>query len=307
MQSDRDTIELAVPPDFGLPQAVPAGTVLVTGAGGQLGMDVMRVAAAAGIAAVGLDREALDITDAADVQRVMEVCSPNAVIHCAAWTAVDDAEERESDASRVNGEGTHNVARAAEACGARLVAVSTDYVFSGSAVDGYREDDETDPINAYGRSKLAAERATAEHPNAVIARTAWLFGEHGPNFVRTIARLATERPSIDVVTDQVGSPTWTMHLARALLECAAGSMTGVVHLAGTPVATWHDVASEVVHQMGIACEVRPTTSEAFPRPAARPACSILQVTRAETPAVGDWREGVSAVLASYAATGSSRA
>lgn len=305
MQTDRDTIELATPSGFTLPSEAPTGTVLVTGASGQLGMDVMRVAAAAGVHAVGLDRAALDITDAHQVRRVITACAPSVIIHCAAWTAVDDAEQHEADAERVNGDGTRHVAEAAASIDARLVTVSTDYVFAGTSTNGYCEDDVTDPINAYGRTKLAAELATLAHPNAVVARTAWLYGEHGSNFVNTIARLALERTEIEVVTDQVGSPTWTLHLARALLECAASAMTGIVHLAGAPTATWHEVASEVVRQLGVACIVRPTTSDAFPRPAARPACSILRVTRPETPNVGDWREGVRAVLARYAATGSS--
>lgn len=289
-------IELVVPADFSMPDAVPAGRILVTGAAGQLGMDVMRVAAAAGCDAIGVDRAELDITDAPRVRQFVEELRPSVIIHCAAWTAVDDAESHEDAARQVNEAGTANIADAARAVGAKLVAVSTDYVFPGDATDGYAEGDATGPANAYGRTKLRAEAAALSAPGAVVARTAWLFGEHGANFVRTIAGLAQTRDSLDVVNDQTGSPTWSLHLARALITCAASDITGIVHLAGAPTATWYDVACEVVRQLGATCEVRPVSSDAFPRPAARPACSILRVTRAGTPAMGDWRDGVAAVI-----------
>ncbi len=297
MMDARSAIELAIPADVELPSRVPAGRILVTGAAGQLGMDVMRIAAAAGCDAIGVDRTELDITDADAVRELVDHMRPAVIIHCAAWTAVDDAETQEAAARLVNEAGTTHVAEAARRVGAKLVAVSTDYVFPGDAVDGYAEDDVTGPTNAYGRTKLLAEHAALAVPGAVVARTAWLFGEHGANFVRTIAGLALQRESIEVVNDQVGSPTWSLHLARALVECAASDITGIVHLAGSPTATWYDVACEVVRQLNASCTVHPVSSDAFPRPAARPACSILRVTRAGTPSMGDWRDGVRAVLA----------
>lgn len=274
------------------------GLLLVTGGDGQLGRAVARVAARRGRRALALGRAELDITDAARVHGVVGRAAPEAVVHCAAWTAVDDAEADHAGAFAVNEGGSRNVAAAARAVGARLAVVSTDYVFPGTNPDGYAEHDATDPVNAYGASKLAGEQAAqAEHPGVLIARTAWVFSHEGANFVRTILRLAASREAIDVVDDQVGSPTWTHHLATALVDALDAGLEGVVHLAGSPAATWHEVAREVVSAAGLACEVRPTTSDRFPRPAPRPACSILRATRPDTPAVGDWREGVRAVVA----------
>lgn len=271
--------------------------LLVTGAGGQLGRDVVRAATAAGHDVLAAGRVELDVEDAARVSQVAMQFVPEAIIHCAAWTAVDDAEESREEAFRANELGTRNVALAAKAIGAHVVAVSTDYVFPGSNPAGYAEYDETGPINVYGESKLAAEQSLFDVlPEATLARTAWLFGAEGSNFVRTIARLAAGRESLEVVTDQVGSPTWTGHLATALVTCAARRIAGPLHLAGSPPATWFEVAQEVVRVSGAECEIRPTTSDAFPRPAPRPANSILRVTRPETPPVGDWRDGVRAVL-----------
>jgi len=258
----------------------------------------MRAAGEAGHEALGLDRAHLDITDAAAAERVVADWAPTAVIHCAAWTAVDEAEEHRDAAFAANEAGSRNVAAAAHAAGAYIIGVSTDYVFAGTDPEGYAEQDKPNPINVYGASKLAGEHALLEaHPEGAVARTAWLFGADGENFVRTIARLAATRDSLDVVTDQVGSPTWTGHLAAALVVAAEQRIPGILHLGGAPTATWHEVASEVVRVLGAPCEVRPTTSDRFPRPAPRPACSILRVTRAETPAMGDWRDGVRAVLA----------
>jgi dTDP-4-dehydrorhamnose reductase len=214
---------------------------------------------------------------------------------------VDDAEEHRDAAFLVNEQGTRNVCAAAHRHGAYVITVSTDYVFNGSSEDGYSEGDITDPINVYGASKLGSEEATLQYPEFGVARTAWLFGEHGNNFVKTIAALAASRPELDVVQDQVGSPTWTMHLAEALVQAAEKRLAGVLHLAGSPTATWFDMAREVVRVTGADCVVKPTTSDKFVRPAARPACSILRVTRADTPTVGDWREGVAAVCATLIA------
>lgn len=283
-----------------MPSRAPDGSpprILVTGAGGQLGRAVVRAAAAHGCHALGLPRADLDVTDVGAVDGVLQALRPHAVVHCAAMTDVDGAEADPDRALAINGEGTRAVATAAASAGAHLVYVSTDYVFPGTAPGGYAEDDEVGPINAYGASKLAGERAARELvPDACIARTAWLFGADGANFVRTIAALATSRPAIDVVADQQGSPTWTVHLADALVLCATQRMGGIVHLAGSPPATWHALAEQVVATLGVECEVRPVASAAFPRPAPRPAHSVLRSTRTDAPLVGDWREGLAATL-----------
>lgn len=277
---------------------VTAGdAILVTGGSGQLGSELMHESAVRGLDAVGLGHAELDVTDATRVCELVAALRPAAIVHCAAWTVVDDAEVDPAGALRVNGEGTANVVAAARDVGAYLLTVSTDYVFAGDDAGGYDEGSATDPINAYGASKLAAEHVTLELPGAAVARTAWLFGATGTNFVRTIIGLALQRDAIDVVTDQVGSPTYAPHLAGALLDCVQQRLPGVLHLVGSPTATWFDVASEVVRVLGASCEVRPTTSDRFPRPARRPACSILRATRADTPSVGDWRDGVHEVVA----------
>lgn len=280
-----------------------AHTMLVTGAGGQLGRDVIEAAAHRGWGVVGLGRAELDVTDDARVAAVVRDLRPDAIVHCAAWTDVDGAEADLAGAFAVNGHGTATIADAAASSGAYLVLLSTDYVFGGDAEDGYAEGDAPDPVNAYGDSKLAAERAALAIDGAAVVRTSWLFGRTGTNFVRTIARLASERDAIDVVDDQRGCPTYTRHLAGALVECCERRLPGIVHLTGSPAATWFDLARAVVEELGASCEVRPTTSDRFPRPARRPACSILRVTRGDTPEVGDWRDGVREVVAAIRAEG----
>ncbi len=271
--------------------------ILVTGAAGQLGVDVVAAAAESGITALGVSRRELDVTDSARVTDIVSAFQPDAIIHCAAWTAVDDAEAQPEAARDVNEVGTRVIAQAADACGAHLVAVSTDYVFDGRAEAGYAENDPTAPINEYGRTKLLAERAAREVCSSVtVARTSWAFGCHGANFVRTILGLASTRDAIDVVSDQRGCPTWTRHLADALLAAAESRIQGTLHLVGSPACSWHDLAVAAVHEAGIDCDVRAVSSDRFPRPAPRPACSILRVTRPETPVVGDWHEGVAAVV-----------
>jgi len=271
-----------------------ARSILVTGAGGQLGVAVMEAAALAGVQAVGLGRAELDITDGDRVRTVMEQLRPRAVIHCAAWTDVDGAEQDRAGAFRVNETGTRVIAQACDVVGAHLVAVSTDYVFPGTALQGYAERDITGPINVYGESKLAGERAIRETLGeaACIARTAWLFSAQAPNFVQTMAGLVRTRPALDVVDDQRGNPTWCGHLATALVTCAVERIGGTHHLVDSPAATWRDLAEAVAEELGVACEVRPTTSDAYPRPAKRAEISVLRVTNAATPAMGLWRDGV---------------
>lgn len=273
-------------------------SILVTGAGGQLGQAVLAAAAARGLPAIGLTRAELDVADSAQLLEVVEQLRPAAVIHCAAWTDVDGAEADREGAFRVNEQGSRAVAAACRATGAHLVAVSTDYVFPGTSPEGYAEEDATGPINVYGESKLAGERAIRGvlGDEACIVRSAWLFSAQAPNFVQTIARLAEGREAIDVVDDQRGNPTFCGHLADALLTCALERIGGTLHLVDQPAATWCDLAAAVVEELALPCKVRPTTSEAYPRPAARAAVSVLRVTNPRTPAMGSWREGVTASL-----------
>ncbi|MDQ6750395.1 MAG: dTDP-4-dehydrorhamnose reductase [Actinomycetota bacterium] len=271
--------------------------ILVTGAGGMLGQDVVRAAVAAGHEPIGLDRRALDVTDRELVQRAVANAGPNAVINCAAWTDVDGAESSPGEADAVNGAGAGHVAQATAEAGALLVHVSTDYVFDGTSISPYTESAPTSPISAYGATKLAGEdavaRAGTEH---VIVRSSWLFGAGGGNFVQTMLRLGDERESVAVVTDQTGCPTWTVHLAHALIELAASDRRGVLHVAGDGACSWNEFAVEIFAQAGLSCRVEPATTEEMARPAARPANSVLRSERV-APELPHWRDGLAGYLA----------
>ena len=265
---------------------------LVIGHRGMLGTDLMAHLTAQGHDAVGLDLPEIDITDRRQAMRRVSEAAPDVVFHLAAWTDVDGAEENEEQALLVNGEGTRNVAIAARDAGAALVAVSTDYVFPGTG-GPYQEDSATDPIQAYGRTKLAGERlAELEYPEGTrIARTAWLYGAHGRNVVDTMIGLAEGRDPVDVVADQEGCPTWTRDLCPALVEVAA-LPPGVYHTAGGGSTTWAGFAREAFRLAGVQCEVRDTTTEAFARPAPRPAVSVLEVTHEGAPRLRAWEDAL---------------
>jgi dTDP-4-dehydrorhamnose reductase len=267
--------------------------ILVCGAGGMLGHDVVR--AAAGHEVTALARTELDVTDAGAVSRAIADARPDAVINCAAWTDVDGTEEHEQAATRVNGEGAGNVAAAAAEVGASVLYVSSDYVFDGSKSEPYEESDPTAPLSAYGRSKLAGEVATADaNPRHFIVRSSWLFGSHGGNFVATMLRLGREREELNVVHDQVGCPTWTGHLAKGLLDIAGGEVFGVHHLAGSGECSWCEFAREIFRQADVACEVHPIGSDDYPLPARRPAYSVLRSTRGLQ--LPRWEEGLAGYL-----------
>ena len=271
--------------------------LLVTGAAGMLGTDV--VAAASGYDVVALARADLDITDADAVRAAVRDSQPDAVINCAAWTNVDAAETEEAQATRINGDGAGHLAAAAAEVGAHIVHVSTDYVFDGAATTPYPEDAPTGPIGAYGRSKLAGEIAVAEAaPDSyAIARTAWLFGPHGKNFVDTMLRLASERDELKVVDDQVGCPTYAGHLAVALVEIAERRLTGIHHTAGSGSCTWWDLAVATFERTGTEIKVNRGSTEELGYPAPRPLYSVLGVTRDDTPRLPRWQDGLDAHLA----------
>jgi dTDP-4-dehydrorhamnose reductase len=271
--------------------------LLVTGAAGMLGTDV--IAAAAGHDVIALARADLDVTDAAAVDAAVDGARPDAVIHCAAWTDVDGAEADEAAATAVNGDGAGHVARAAASAGAHVVHVSSDYVFDGRASEPYTEAAVTNPLSAYGRSKLAGERAVAAGtPDAhAIVRSSWLFGVHGKNFVDTMLRLAGERDEVTVVDDQVGCPTYTGHLAAALVNVAERRLQGVLHVAGRGACSWWELARATFARAGLDCTVKPGTTAELGRPAPRPAFSVLGSTRVDAPVLPSWREGLDAHLA----------
>ena len=272
--------------------------LLVTGAAGMLGRDVVAAAESAGHDAVALARRDLDIADPAAVRAAVAAARPDAVVNCAAWTDVDGAEANEAAATAVNGAGAGNVAAAAAAAGAFAVQVSTDYVFDGTAREPYGESAPTAPIGAYGRSKLAGEVAVARAAGDAhaIVRSSWLFGEHGGNFVATMLRLARERDELTVVDDQVGCPTFTGHLATALVTIAEQRLQGVRHVAGSGSCSWHDLAAAAFAATGAELRLTRGSTADLGRPAPRPAYSVLRSERPGTPVLPPWQDGLHAYL-----------
>ena len=267
--------------------------LLITGAAGMLGREV---SAAAG-SAVALSRSELDITDAGAAGAAVRAAAPDVVVNCAAYTDVDGAEEAIDEAMAINGAGAGNVARAASAVGAWTIHVSSDYVFDGSKREPYVESDATGPLSRYGISKLAGERAVIEAaPDShTIVRSSWLFGTGGPCFPATILRLARERDELTVVDDQVGCPTFTAHLARALLELAAARPVGIVHVAGSGQCSWYEFAGRIVEGAGLRCRISPGRTEDLARPAPRPAFSVLASER-DAPRLPPWPAGLDEYL-----------
>ena len=287
--------------------------VLVTGALGMLGHDVARAGERGGHELVLVDLPELDITDEAAVAALLAELTArpgglDGIVNCAAWTDVDGAEEKADAARAVNAGGAGVLARAAADAGVRLVHVSTDYVFDGVApLDeegnprAYLERDPTEPETVYGVTKLEGERAVlgASRRHAV-ARTAWLYGVDGANFPATMLRLASDRDAVQVVTDQVGSPTWSGHLAPALLGLLERGVEGLVHLTGGGHVSWNGFAREIFRQAEVDCRVEPTTSEQFKRPAPRPAWSALETERDDVLPLPPWQDGLAGYLAARA-------
>jgi dTDP-4-dehydrorhamnose reductase len=244
-----------------------------------LGQDLVSLLRASGADPAAVDRSQLDITDPAAAAAVIGQVRPDVVVNCAAWTAVDDAEAHEDRALAVNGAGAANLAAACAAAGARLLLPSTDYVFGGTSSRPYAEDDEPAPRTAYGRTKLAGEQAVLELlPGAgYVLRTAWLYGAHGPNFVRTMIRLEAARDTVAVVDDQHGQPTWTEDVARQILLLAeSDAKPGIYHASSTGQTTWLGLARAVFELLGAdPGRVTPTSSAELSRPAPRPAYSVL--------------------------------
>ena len=269
--------------------------LLVTGARGMLGQAVVGAAAARGHDVEARGRDALDITDRHSVAATFAAARPEVVVNCAAWTDVDGAETAEAAARAINATGAGHVARAAAEAGAFLVHVSTDYVFDGSSKRGeaWLESDPVAPLGAYGRTKLEGEQLIAAAGSGhAIVRTVWLFGHGGSNFVDTMRRLGAERDELQVVADQVGCPTFTGHLAEALLTIGERRAAGIHHVAGGGACSWFDLALATFEATGTRVRVMPVTTESFPRPAARPAWSVLGSERADAVRLPDWREGL---------------
>jgi len=254
--------------------------VLVTGAGGLLGHAVVPALAHAGHEVHAFGHAELDVTRVGEFGRVAEDVRPDCIFHLAAWAKVDDCERDRVRAHLVNGEGSQHAAAVAMRFRARLVAISSDYVFDGSATRPYREDDPTGPLNVYGETKLAGEESIRmlDVPHLIV-RTAWLFGPGGSNFVDAILRKARAGEALSVVDDQYGSPTYTPDLAEGLLRLVQRAENGTYHVVNEGVASWYELATAAVQAAGLGVEVKRTTTAALARPARRPAYSALDAAK----------------------------
>ncbi|HAW12100.1 MAG: dTDP-4-dehydrorhamnose reductase [Candidatus Dormibacteria bacterium] len=276
----------------------------IIGSRGQLGRELLWTLAGTSHRATGHDVEAVDIRDPGSVGALLDQVRPDAVINCAAWTRVDAAETEEAAAYAVNAEGPRVLAEACRPRGVLLCHLSTDYVFDGTATEPIDEAATPHPQSAYGRGKLAGEEAVrAALTSHQIARTAWLYGQEGPNFVLTMLRLARERAALRVVADQWGSPTWTGHLAPALVRLVERGEPGTYHLTNSGTTSWHGFAEAIVAEAGLSVPVEAIQTADYPTPAPRPAYSVLAnrawqaLGEAPLPA---WREGLRAYLAELA-------
>ncbi len=246
--------------------------ILVTGAKGQLGQDLMAELAARGLTGIGVDVEDMDITDASACAEVIAGERPDAVIHCAAYTAVDAAEDNLELCRRVNAEGTRNIAKVCRDLDIRMMYISTDYVFNGQGERPWEPDDFREPLNVYGLTKYEGEIAVEQNlEKYFIVRIAWVFGLHGKNFVRTMLRLGRERGAVSVVNDQIGSPTYTPDLARLLADMIQTEKYGRYHATNEGLCSWYEFACEIFRQAGMTdVKVTPVDSAGFPAKAKRP-------------------------------------
>jgi dTDP-4-dehydrorhamnose reductase len=269
---------------------------LITGGGGMLASDLRQLLEERGDVVLAKSRAELDVTNARIVDACVAEAQPDVIVNCAAWTRVDDAEAAEHDASAVNGSAVELLAKAANEAKALLVQLSTDFVFDGTKRTPYEVDDPTNPISAYGRSKLLGEIAARHARRHLIVRTSWLFGRNGPNFVEAMRRqIAKGVDPLRVVEDQIGRPTYTPHLAAAIVRLVDAGAEGTVHYADDPAVSWFGFACAIVPALGSLTVVRPVSSEEFVRPATRPAYSVLSTAR-YTELTGaepeSWREGL---------------
>jgi len=269
---------------------------LITGAAGMVGSDLSRALSMRAEDVLALNKSELDITDSRHVQRAVHEAHADVIANCAGYTRVDDAESNEPAANAINGSSVELLAEAANRVGALLIHISSDFVFDGRKGEPYEINDPTAPLSAYGRSKRLGEIAASHAKRHIVVRTSWLFGRNGPNFVAAIRNQIRKGTNpLRVVNDQRGRPTYTPHLAEAIIRLANVDANGVVHYADEPECTWFDFARAIVASVGADTSVSPVTSSEFPRPATRPAYSVLSTERYER-ITGvrpeSWREGL---------------
>jgi len=250
--------------------------VLVTGVKGQLGYDVVGELKKRNIEAVGVDIDEMDITDAASVDKVIKEASPDAVIHCAAYTAVDAAEDNVDICRKVNKDGTQNIANVCKELDIKMIYISTDYVFDGEGTRPWEPDDKPDPLNVYGLTKYEGEVAvTSTLSKYFIVRIAWVFGVNGKNFIKTMLNLAKTHDSLTVVNDQFGSPTYTYDLARLLVDMVLTDKYGIYHATNEGIITWYDFACKIFETAGLNVKVSPVSASEYPAKAKRPSNSRM--------------------------------
>lgn len=253
--------------------------VLVTGVKGQLGYDVMNELAGRGHEGIGVDIQEMDITDAASVEKVITEAAPDAVIHCAAYTAVDAAEDNVDLCRRVNAGGTENIARVCKALNCKMMYISTDYVFNGQGIRPWEPDDKREPLNVYGQTKYEGELAVETLEKFFLVRIAWVFGVNGKNFIKTMLNLGKTRDHLTVVADQIGSPTYTYDLARLLVDMIETDKYGRYHATNEGLCSWYEFACEIFKQAGMNVTVSPVTSDQYPAKAKRPMNSRMDKSK----------------------------
>ncbi|QTH42311.1 dTDP-4-dehydrorhamnose reductase [Cohnella sp. LGH] len=274
-------------------------TILVTGASGQLGQELVRLNDDL-IHVIGCGREQLDVTNLVQCREVVSEIQPSAIIHAGAYTAVDKAETDVDEAYRVNAIGTRNLALASREQGLKLCYISTDYVFDGTSVLPYNEYDNTNPKSVYGKSKRAGEMMVQSlSSHYFIVRTSWVYGQYGNNFVKTMLKLAAERDSVSVVQDQKGSPTYTLDLARFLIDLIKTEAYGIYHATNAGACTWYEFAQAIFEEIGSPIRVEPCSTSQFPRPAPRPVYSVMDHSAIRQNGLQDlrhWREALTDFL-----------
>lgn len=256
--------------------------ILVTGVKGQLGYDVMNELAKRGHTGIGVDVEEMDITDVAKVEQVIKESEVEAVIHCAAYTAVDAAEDNAELCHKINAEGTENIAKVCKELDLKMIYISTDYVFNGEGTRPWEPDDEREPLNVYGQAKYEGELAVEKYlEKYYIVRIAWVFGVNGKNFIKTMLNLSETHDELSVVNDQIGSPTYTYDLARLLVDMVETDKYGRYHATNEGLCTWYEFATEIFRQAGKEITVHPVTSDQFPSKARRPHNSRMSKDKLE--------------------------
>lgn len=274
--------------------------ILVTGFKGQLGYDVIKVLEERKIECLGVDREEFDITDFNAVEKFIKAYAPDAVIHCSAYTAVDKAEDELELCRKVNSDGPKNIAQVCKAIDAKMIYISTDYVFPGTGENYYEVDDETVPVSVYGLTKLEGEKAVkALLDKYFIVRISWVFGKNGNNFIKTMLRLGKERDEINVVSDQIGSPTYTADLARLLCDMVVTEKYGTYHATNEGICSWAEFAEEIFKTAGLKTKVNYITTDQYPAKAKRPFNSRMSKKKLDENGferLPDWKDALDRYL-----------